>query len=170
MSISLAVMRGAARQALGAALLAALAACAMPTHPDSTAPASDPFNPATIQLIDDTSWTLVAWRGADGTEHALPARPATLALSTASGVRVASGDTGCNRYTGIYTLKNGKLGFGPLASTRMACAAGADAAFETAYLAALGQLVNAGAQLGEPRRLLLVTQDGATLSFAPSQP
>ena len=33
----------------------------------------------------------------------------------------ASGNGGCNRYTGSYTFENGKLVFGPLAGTKMMC-------------------------------------------------
>jgi heat shock protein HslJ len=32
-----------------------------------------------------------------------------------------SGFSGCNRFRGSYTYADGKLSFGPLASTRMAC-------------------------------------------------
>jgi heat shock protein HslJ len=170
MSISSASVRGTARAALCAALLAALAACAMPSHPDSLAPTSDPFNPATIQLIDNTDWTLQSWRGGDGAVHALPSRPVTLSLSTRTGVRHASGNAACNRYSGSYALKNGMLNFGPLATTFMACPAPSDGAFEHAYLDALGHVVNAGAQLSEPQALYLVTEDGATLTFKRGAP
>ncbi|KGT00831.1 hypothetical protein JT30_3436 [Burkholderia pseudomallei] len=82
------------RAPLGALTVAALlAACTMPTHPDSGAPAPDPFNPATIQLIDDTSWELVGWRNADGSARDIPhgdnGEPIKLALSTQTGVRRA---------------------------------------------------------------------------------
>ena len=38
--------------------------------------------------------------------------------------RLAAGYGGCNRFTGSYTLEGESLAFGPLASTRMACADG----------------------------------------------
>lgn len=63
-------------------------------------------------------------------------RPPTLRLD-ASGSR-ASGFAGCNRFTGTYTLAGDSLSFGPLVSTKMACAQGNDV--ETAYLAALGNV------------------------------
>lgn len=87
-----------------------LAACAMPTHPDSAAPAPDPYNPAAVQLLDDTSWELTSWVNADGTPRAIPhgdnGEPIKLALSTDSGIRRASGFSGCNRYMGTYAIKN----------------------------------------------------------------
>ncbi|KAF1027979.1 MAG: hypothetical protein GAK40_00985 [Burkholderia plantarii] len=152
---------------LAAVALAALAGCAMPTHPDASAPPSDPFNPATIQLIDDTSWTLASWRDANGTARELPQGTGAieLTLSSADGVRRASGFSGCNRYTGTYSIKNGVLGFGPLAGTRMACPATAGGRLEPAYLGALAHLAKAGMQMREPQQLYLVTEDGATLTF-----
>ncbi|WP_179401725.1 META domain-containing protein [Burkholderia guangdongensis] len=157
-------------------LSALLGACAMPTHPDSSAPAPDPFNPATVQLLDDTSWALTGWQNADGTSRAVPhgpsdgsGEPVALTLSTADGVRRASGYAGCNRYTGTYDLKNGALSFGPLASTRMACAS-AGGALEPAYLDALAHIAKTGVQMRAPQQLFIVTDDGATLTFARRSP
>lgn len=159
------------RAPLAAAALAALAACAMPTHPDASAPASDPFNPAAIQLVDDTSWQLASWRNADGSQRDVPqgdagGQPIQLTLSTADGVRRASGFSGCNRYSGLYTVKNGLLGFGPLAGTRMACPGSAGGKLERPYLDALAHVSKAGLQMQAPQQLYLVTDDGATLTFA----
>ncbi|AOJ10867.1 META domain-containing protein [Burkholderia mayonis] len=159
------------RAPLGALTVAALlAACTMPTHPDSSAPAPDPFNPATIQLIDDTSWELVNWRNADGSQRDVPhgdnGEPIKLALSTQSGVRRAAGFSGCNRYGGTYDVKNGVLSFGPLVGTRMACIAPARAKLERDYLAALDHIAKAGVQMRDPQQLILITDDGATLTFA----
>jgi heat shock protein HslJ len=46
-----------------------------------------------------------------------------------------SGSTGCNRLTGSYSLRGSGLQFGPLATTKMACADGM--AQEQAFLEAL---------------------------------
>ncbi|WP_323121677.1 META domain-containing protein [Burkholderia alba] len=159
------------RAPLGALTVATLlAACAMPTHPDSTAAAPDPFNPATIQLIDDTSWELTSWKNADGSLREIPhgdnGEPIKLALSTETGMRRVSGFSGCNRYMGSYDVKNGVLSFGPLAGTRMACPASLGGQLESTYLDALAHLAKAGVQMREPQQLLLVTDDGATLTFA----
>ncbi|OMG74002.1 META domain-containing protein [Burkholderia ubonensis] len=146
-----------------------LAACSMPTHPDASAPAPDPFNPAAVQLLDDTSWELTGWQNADGTPRTVPhgdnGEPIKLALSTESGVRRASGFSGCNRYMGTYDVKNGVLSFGPLAGTRMACASTLGGQLERAYLDALAHVAKAGVQMRAPQLLLLVTDGGATLTF-----
>jgi heat shock protein HslJ len=85
-------------------------------------------------------------------------------LSTANGQRHASGFSGCNRYTGTYMLQDGKLGFGPLASTRMACA-GARGELEGAYLDALAHIDRTGVQMRAPQQLQLIVANGNTLVF-----
>jgi heat shock protein HslJ len=66
---------------------------------------------------------------------------------------------------GTYTLKDGKLGFGPLAGTRMACAS-AGGQIESDYLAALSHIDRSGVQMRDPQQLLLVLDNGSTLTFA----
>ena len=152
--------------ALGVAVL--VGACAMPKHPDSEAPAPDPFNPAATQLLDDTSWTLTAWKQADGKVRTVPfanlGAPITLTLSTAGGQRHASGFSGCNRYMGSYALKDGKLSFGTLGGTRMACAT-AGGQIESAYLNALTHIERTGVQMRAPQQMQLVLDNGDTLVF-----
>jgi heat shock protein HslJ len=153
--------------ALGVATL--LAACSMPTHPDSKAPPPDPFNPAATQLLDDTSWDLSSWKQADGTMRAVPGAdsgaPITLMLSTATGQRRASGFSGCNRYMGTYGLKDGKLSFGPLAGTRMACST-PGGQIEGNYLDALAHIDRTGVQMRAPQEMQLILEDGDKLTFA----
>jgi heat shock protein HslJ len=153
--------------ALGVATL--LAACSMPTHPDAKAPPPDPFNPAATQLLDDTSWDLASWKQSDGTTRAVPGAdsgtPLTLTLSTSSGQRRASGFSGCNRYTGTYELKNGKLSFGPLAGTKMACST-PGGQIEGDYLDALAHIDRTGVQMRPPEELQLILEDGDRLTFA----
>jgi heat shock protein HslJ len=164
--------------AVAAALFATcamLAACTMPSHPDSAAPPNDPFNPAAAQLLDDTAWTLASWRTADGRardiaggDEGKPGESAgapTLVLSTVTGQRRASGFAGCNRFAGPYALKGGALSFGPLVATRMDCA-GARGKLEQDYLDVLAHIAKAGVQWSAPRELLIVTPDGAILRFA----
>jgi heat shock protein HslJ len=171
---------GALAAAPFVAVCAMLAACAMPTHPESAAPPSDPFNPAATQLLDDTSWTLASWQTAGGAtrqiasaEGAEGAKDATggereaaptLVLSTVTGQRRASGFAGCNRFSGPYALKSGELTLGPLATTRMACS-GSRGELEHAYLDALAHIAKTGVQWRTPHRLELVTEDGAILRF-----
>ncbi|PLZ01485.1 heat-shock protein [Burkholderia sp. WAC0059] len=181
-----------ARRAMPLIAAAPLAACVLPTHPDASAPPPDPFNPAATQLLDNTRWQLVEWKHADGTLLAVPGapadsnsqpgaagkpgdkaddgangtgRPVTLDLSTATGQRHASGFSGCNRYAGTYTLKNGLLSFGPLAGTRMACV-GAGGEIEQPYLDALAHISRTGVQMRAPRQLLLLLANGDRLTFA----
>jgi heat shock protein HslJ len=153
--------------ALGTAAL--LAACSMPTHPDAKAAPPDPFNPAATQLLDDTSWDLTSWKQADGTARAIPGADSgaslTLTLSTATGQRHASGFSGCNRYMGTYELKDGKLSFGPLAGTRMACST-PGGQIEGDYLDALAHIDRTGVQMRPPRELQLILEDGDKLTFA----
>jgi heat shock protein HslJ len=147
---------------------ALLTACAIPKHPDSEASAPDPFNPAATQLLDDTSWVLTGWKQADGTARAIPAAdqgaPITLELSTDKGQRHASGFSGCNRYMGSYALKDGKLSFGALDGTRMACTT-PGGQIEGAYLNALTHIERTGVQMRAPQQMQLVLDNGDTLTF-----
>jgi heat shock protein HslJ len=148
----------------------ALAACTMPTHPDASAPPTDPYNPAATQLLDDTQWELARWTDANGQPRVIPhgdnGEPITLNLSTEGGKRHASGFSGCNRYMGSYDVKAGKLTFGPLAGTRMACASGAGAALEQPYLGGLTHIAKSGVQMNPPKELQLTLDDGQVLVFA----
>ena len=144
-------------------------ACAMPKHLDADAPPPDPFNPAATQLLDNTSWDLTGWTQPGGASRTVPhgddGQALTLTLSTANGQRLASGFSGCNRFTGTYLLRDGKLSFGPLASTRMACA-GTGSQLEPAYLDALAHVERSGVQMQPPQQLQLIVANGDTLTFA----
>jgi heat shock protein HslJ len=161
---------GACAAFVGASLVAG---CAMPKHSDASAPPTDPYNPAATQLLDDTQWNLASWTDAKGQARAVPqggqegAQPITLDFSTTSGHRRASGFSGCNRFAGTYDLKDGKLTFGPLAGTRMACVSGAGAALEQPYLDALTHIAKSGVQMNAPQALQLTLDDGQVLTFAP---
>jgi putative lipoprotein len=109
--------------------------CAKP--PETTAdsamsPTPPPAAPAAMQPITDRDWELVslgevaAPKGAGG-------RPATLRLDAAQ--TRAAGFSGCNRYTGPYTLTADSLTFGALVSTKMFCQDGDS--LERSYLAML---------------------------------
>jgi heat shock protein HslJ len=152
------------------ALVTSLAACAMPKHPDVSAPPTDPYNPAATQLLDDTQWELTRWTDAGGHALTIPhgdnGQPITLAFSTEGGKRQASGYSGCNRYTGSYDLKDGKLTFGPLAGTRMACLSGPGAALEGPYLKGLEHIGKTGVQMNPPQELQITFDTGEVLTFA----
>lgn len=158
------------------AVVTLFTACSIPRHTDASAAPPDPFNPAAAQLLDDTSWQLSAWTQADGTDRAVPGgvtasgvnkndgTPITLVLSTSTGQRHASGFSGCNRYMGTYSLKDGKLSFGPLAGTRMACQT-AGGEIEGAYLDGLAHIDRTGVQMRPPQELQLVLENGDKLVF-----
>lgn len=170
--------RMARMRSVGALLAAAAlcAACSLPKHTDAEAPPPDPFNPAATQLLDDMSWQLTSWTRTDGATRDVPhgdgdkaaGAPLTLTLSTASGQRRASGFSGCNRFTGTYMLRDGKLSFGLLAGTRMACAS-AGGKLESDYLDALAHIAKTGVQMRPPQELQVITATGDTLVFARSE-
>lgn len=144
----------------------ALAGCALPTHPDSAAPPTDPYNPAATQLLDDTQWQLATWTDASGRARKIPdATPLTLNLSTDGGQRRANGFSGCNRFAGTYDLTDGKLTFGPLAGTRMACAPGPASALEQPFLQGLAGIEKTGVQMRPPRELQITLKTGDVLTF-----
>lgn len=159
----------------------ALAGCAMPTHPDSAAPPTDPYNPAATQLLDDTQWQLTSWTNADGKTRPVPSSPAgsaggsagasaggtpiTLNFSTQGGQRKTNGFSGCNRFTGTYDLIDGKLSFGPLASTRMACAPGPGSALEQPFLQGLADIEKTGVQMRPPQQLQITLKNGDVMTF-----
>jgi heat shock protein HslJ len=162
--------RSRAGAALAALTMSALlAACSIPKHPDAEAAPPDPFNPAATQLLDNTDWELTGWTQKGGALRDVPhgdtGEPVTLNLSVASGQRRASGFSGCNRYTGTYMLKDGKLSFGPLAGTRMACAT-AGGKIEGAYLDALAHVERTGVDMRKPQQMQLILENGDTLVFA----
>lgn len=63
--------------------------------------------------LEGTAWTLVTADGVDAVADV----PAPLTLADGQ----ASGSSGCNTFNGSYTVDGDQLGFGPLASTQMAC-------------------------------------------------
>jgi putative lipoprotein len=101
--------------------------------------------------LEGVVWVLQAGLDVDGWEAVAP--DATFEAETVSGT------TGCNRYTGPYTVDGDALEIGVLATTRMACAPPADAV-ELAYIAAFEQVAQWRAEDGE---LVLLDSDGAEL-------
>lgn len=75
----------------------------------------------------------------------------------------ASGKSGCNSYNGSYTLSGNQLSFGPMMSTRMACAAEAMMNQERDYLDLLSKV--SGFERGEGGALILKTPNGKTIRF-----
>ena len=82
--------------------------------------------------IADREWNLVQL-GDNSSPLGNGGKPVTMTL--ASGETRASGNAGCNRYSGPYTLSGATLTFGPAISTKMACAEGMEV--EAAFLGML---------------------------------
>ena len=83
---------------------------------------------ADASSIEGVPWVLASGVDVAGWEEVAPS-------ATFEGGRVA-GSTGCNRYTGSYTIDGDVLELGQIASTRMACLPPGDAV-EREYVAAL---------------------------------
>ena len=116
-----------------------------------------------LDVLAETPLVGVTWRldiynnGKEALVSALKGTEITLAL-TADGT--LSGSDGCNRYMSGFTLDEGRLMIGPIATTRMACR-GPQAVAEQAagYAAALGMV--RGYRI-EGEQLWLTTEDGTT--------
>jgi heat shock protein HslJ len=115
-----------------ALLVVALACKPKPEPPPSADSAPAPMPPAQSTSFTDREWIL-AQLGDRASPLGNGGKPVTLTLTSAE--HRASGNAGCNRYTGPYTLSGNQLSFGPAISTKMACAEGMDV--ETAYLSML---------------------------------
>ncbi|HSO83423.1 META domain-containing protein [Thiocapsa sp.] len=116
-----------------------------------------------LEALAETPLAGVTWRldtynnGKQALVSTVKGTEITLAL-TAEGT--LSGSDGCNRYMSGYTLDEGRLMIGPIATTRMACRGPESVAEQAAaYTAALG-LVRGYRIEGE--QLWLTTEDGAT--------
>lgn len=107
------------------------------------------------------SWRLDEGDGPGGEVEIIPTARVTMEVDAESGV---TGSASCNRYSGTVVVDGSSVRFGPIATTRMACAPRPGAA-EAAYLAALDD-VDAGARTGDeltltgPDTRLVFTQQG----------
>jgi heat shock protein HslJ len=102
-----------------------LAACAAPRGADSG---------GAPETLAGTSWRLTELNGR--TPVLVPGGAPTLEFAAGDEGR-ASGNGGCNQFTGPYTQNGTSLHFGGLASTRRACADPAATSQEAVYLRAL---------------------------------
>jgi heat shock protein HslJ len=106
-----------------------------------------------VPSLDGTSWTLVSLAG----QEPLAEAPITIEFA---GEQV-SGSSGCNRYSGGYTVDGNELSIGPLATTRMACP-DQIMAQEATYLAELEGSVSYAVEDGR----LAIETAGGTLTYA----
>ena len=132
-------------KALAAALMLLLAGCTS---------ASSPATPAAASIVGPVWVAEDIAGGAAGGEA-----PITLQLGTDGRV---NGRGGCNGYGGAYTLTGDALSFGPMMSTKMACAP-ALMDREQRYFTALAQTAHYA--VADDGALLLTTADGKTIRF-----
>ena len=111
---------------------------------------------ATTDLSGST-WELVAMDGEPVAGDAVP----TLAFDEQGAV---SGSTGCNTFSGSVTINGSELSFGPLVTTRMACADPAANAREEAFLTAMEGV--SGYTVDDQGRLVLQGGPELTLEVA----
>lgn len=120
------------------ALMLALLVAGCTQKPD-TPPAADSATPGATSTspsgVTDREWVLVQL-GDNPSPQGNGGKPVTLTLASAE--RRASGNAGCNGYSGPFTLSGNQLTFGPAVSTEMACDQGMDV--ETAFLAMLNEV------------------------------
>lgn len=107
-----------------------------------------------VQLAG-TSWQLAS---ASGGPLALPEANVVTVEFTADR---ASGNGGCNRYSGPYTLQDGVLTLGPVVATKRGCI-GPGNEIESAWFGALAKPLKVSTSDGE---LHLVTDGGETVRF-----
>ncbi|MDM0014469.1 META domain-containing protein [Variovorax sp. J22P168] len=117
---------------LALTLLVALSAAAAGAQPQRPAPAVAPTLPGPLAAIEGPTWRLTQLRGFDAAR--LPTGPRAVTARFEGG-RV-SGFSGCNRYFGTYSARDGRLVIGAIGGTMMACEPGA-MALETAVHRAL---------------------------------
>ena len=85
--------------------------------------------------LSRSAWRVQSYNnGRGGVVTVLPETQLSVTFESDSRV---SGDTGCNMFNGPYTVAGSTLTFGPLVTTRRACASDAANAQEQAFLAAL---------------------------------
>jgi len=114
--------------------------------------------------LENSAWQLVSMTEGETESQALPGQAVTLQFDAEGR---AAGSAGCNRYFGEYSVEDGGLRFGPLASTRMACADEARTRQEQTYLSLMQQVSGYEIRSGE---LVLTTAGGAgSLVFTRSE-
>jgi heat shock protein HslJ len=120
-----------------------------------------------------TPWRVMAYND-NGT--AVAVLPDTLLTALFGDDGLASGDTGCNRYSASYSIDGSTITIGPIITTLRACLSDAAAAQEQAFLTALGastEYAITGDQLtltdAAGTAQLVLVQQSLSLSGAPWQ-
>lgn len=141
----------------------------------ATAQGAAASNAATsADSLAQTSWELTRWVSAAGDDRPIPhgdnGEPIQLVFLAHGQAYRVNGFAGCNRYSGVYRLQDGKLSISIRGTTRMACAAPERAELEKSYLQALSAIrsftLDSG---GAPRHLTFNVDNGEVLEFARRQ-
>ncbi len=114
---------------------------------------------AATQALEGVSWRLTSLPGSDAKALAALARPAVARFEAGR----VWGFSGCNNFTGAYTLDADRVTLGQLAGTMMACpepASSIENAFRTAFTGTLRYALDG-------RRLSLTAASGEVLTFEP---
>ena len=96
------------------------------------------FKVATAPALTGTRWVATGINNGRGGVQSVVAGSTVTALFAETAT--VSGSGGCNEYNGSYTVTGADLTFGPLASTKKACADAGVGDQEAAYFAALGKV------------------------------
>lgn len=80
-------------------------------------PITRPIFIAQSQNLEGTTWKLIRWGNRDNLKTPLADGEITAQFSQGR----MGGSSGCNRYSGGYTLQGNQLKLGPIAATNMAC-------------------------------------------------
>jgi heat shock protein HslJ len=112
--------------------------------------------------FEGTTWRLVSMPEQPADAIAALARPITIRFESGR----VSGYSGCNTFTGPYTLETNRVTFGALAATRMACM-GAGGRLEGPFHAALRAPVTFAI---DGDRMTLSTDAGTVLAFETQPP
>lgn len=129
----------------GLLVVAVVAAMTAACSGGSTSPDEDSTTETAVGALDLTgTWQLDEGSGPGGEVEIIPTARITMEV-TADGE--VSGSAACNRYLGTVVVDGSTVEFGPIATTRMACAPRPGAA-EAAYVAALED-VEEGSRQGD---------------------
>ena len=109
----------------------------------------------------DGTWTLLGFRDGD----LFDAVPDDVDINATFDGASVNGSAGCNSFMGSFTVDDGVLTFGPLASTRMMCPPQV-MEHEDRFLAAMATVETA--ELTFDGTLVLAPASGLTLVFAPA--
>ena len=124
------------------------------------------FKVAETPALTKTRWVATTINNGKGGAESVVAGSTVTAIFAEDGTVAGSG--GCNTYSGAYTVDGTTLDFGPLASTKMACADEGVSQQEANYFAALDK-VTTFAFSGD--RLELRAADGALqVEYQPTLP